>query len=111
MRKVRTRVAAALLSAVLSVLTGAQAHATSKPSISYQCTPRQRLVVSRTPETAVVQFIDRSYELRRKPSSIGVKYISPTAALIIDGSSAVFVAQDRLQLGSCVEASRLVAHE
>jgi hypothetical protein len=36
--------------------------------------------------------------------ALGEKYGSPTAALIIDGSSAVFVADDRLQLGACVKA-------
>ena len=58
---------------------------------------------TRTDETAVVRFVDRTYELRRKRSSIGVKYTSARAALIIDGPSAVFVAEDRLQLGTCLE--------
>lgn len=106
MRNMRITVAAGLLSVL-----GAQAHAASAVPTSYKCVPRQKLVVSRTAGRAVVQFIDRTYELARKPSAIGVKYISPTAALIIDGPSAVFVAQDRLQLGSCVDASRPTGEE
>jgi hypothetical protein len=36
---------------------------------------------------------------------LGERYSSANAALVIDGSFAVFVAGDRLQLGKCVEAS------
>jgi membrane-bound inhibitor of C-type lysozyme len=99
---IRLNVAGALMVIVLSLLGAAQAHATPT-EMRYQCAPRQNLVVSRTDETAVVRFFDRTYELRRKRSSIGVKYTSARAALIIDGPSAVFVAEDRLQLGTCLE--------
>lgn len=105
----RIRVAAALLFGVLSTLgatkVAAAARAPAMIETRYQCDPLQKLVVIRTGREASVQFIDRSYELRRKRSSIGEKYISATAALIIDGASAVFVADDRLQLGQCLEAS------
>ena len=71
----------------------------------YQCDAAQHLVVRRTADKASVEFIDRTYTLQRKASGIGVKYLAPKAALIIDGPEAVFVADDRLQLGRCVESS------
>lgn len=107
MNDIRIKVAAGLLAGVVSVLAGVDAHAATATATRYQCNPRQSLVVSRSGDRAVVEFIDRTYELRRKRSSIGETYISPTAALVIDGPSAVFVAQDRLQLGSCVKATRV----
>jgi hypothetical protein len=99
----RLKVAGGLMVIVLSLLGAAQAHAATPTAMRHQCALRQNLVVSRTADTALVHFIDRTYELRRTRSSIGAKYTSPTAALIIDGPSAVFVAENRLQLGTCLE--------
>ena len=104
----RVKVAMGLLTLVLSLLGGAQAHAASGP-VRYQCEARQNLVIERSARTAHVRFIDREYSLGRKASSMGEKYASSTAALIIDGRSAVFVAEDRLQLGACVEAGAIAA--
>lgn len=104
----RAKIAAGLLVIVVSLLgTGRAAHAAPATEIRYACDEGQRLVVRQSANLASVQFIDRSYELREARSSIGRKYLSPTAALIIDGPSAVFVAEDRLQLGQCLEASRV----
>jgi YD repeat-containing protein len=108
MIETRVKVAFGILIGVASVI--GSAHATAAPvgtETHYQCDARQRLVVWRTADSATVQFIDRTYELRRRDSGIGIKYIAPKAALIIDGNSAVFVAQDRLQLGQCLEASQM----
>lgn len=110
MNDARLKIAAALLVAVLSTLGVAHAAAAASSQVQYACDARQHLVVTRSTKSATVQFIDRTYELRRKPSSIGEKYISKTAALIIDGPSAVFIAEDRLQLGSCVEATSLASN-
>ena len=107
----RITVGAALLFGVLSTLgigRAAVAHAATI-EVRYACQPSQNLVVTRSGDSATVQFIDRTYQLRRKASSIGEKYVSGTAALIIDGKSAVFVADDRLQLGTCVEALHVAA--
>lgn len=108
----RIRVATAVLAACLSILGGA--HAASAAAVPhaetrYACDFRQQLVVTRTADGARVNFIDRAYELSRARSSIGEKFLSATAALIIDGSSAVFVTEDRLQLGACVEATHVAA--
>lgn len=103
----RIKIAAGLLFAILSLLGTAQAaHATAATEIRYACDDGQRLVVRQSGDLAFVQFIDRSYELRRRHSDIGEKYESANEALIIDGRAAVFVAADRLQLGQCLEASR-----
>jgi hypothetical protein len=77
--------------------------------VRYVCEPRQSLVVTRFGDIATVEFIDRSYELRRTASSIGERYVADDAALIIDGKSVVFVAEDRLQLGTCVEGMSLTS--
>lgn len=111
MTDMRLKVAAALLLAVLSTLGVGHATAASAAgsAIRYACQPAQNLVVTRSADGATVLFVDRTYELRRKASSIGEKYISKSAALIIDGKSAIFVTEDRWQLGTCVEAMRLTA--
>lgn len=100
----RIRIAAGLMVAVLSALSAVQVHAEPATAVRYVCDGRQNLVIQRDGTTAQVRFVDRSYELQRRPSGIGVKYGSPTAALIIDGQSAIFVAEDRLQLGACTQA-------
>lgn len=103
----RIRLAAGLLIGVLSLLGGAHsANAAPATEIRYACDGGQNLIVSRSGNLASVRFIDRSYALQQRRSSIGEKYSSPTATLIIDGRAAVFVAKDRLQLGQCLEASR-----
>lgn len=106
----RLKIAAGLLTGVLSVLATAQAaHAAPVTEVHYACDSAQRLVVHQSGDMATVQFIDRSYLLKKAPSSIGEKFLAPTAALIIDGKSAVFVAEDRLQLGQCLEATRVAS--
>jgi hypothetical protein len=104
----KIKVAGGLLFGVLSVL-GAGHAAASPVKQRYACDGRQNLVIWRSADVATVQFIDRTYVLQRRSSSIGEKYIAPTSALIIDGPSAVFVADDRLQLGRCVETSSLAS--
>lgn len=110
MTGIHIKAAVGLIIGAVSFIGSAQA-ASSAPATQtrYQCDSRQRLVVWRTADSAKVEFIDRTYELRRKPSDIGIKYIAPEAALMIDGNSAFFVAQDRLQLGRCVEASSIAS--
>ena len=103
MRNFRIKLAAGLSVAVVSVLGTAQAHAAPATGVRYQCDSRQNLVVARSDTEATVRFIDRTYELKRRPSELGERYGSAKAALIIDGPSAVFVAEDRLQLGTCTE--------
>jgi len=105
MIEMRVKLAVGLLVGVSSVLGSAHASAaTPTKTTHYLCDSHKHLVVRRTADNASVEFIDRTYQLQRKASDLGVQYIAPKAALIIDGPEAVFVADDRLQLGRCVEA-------
>ena len=103
MKDVRTIVAGALMFGVLSVLATAQAHSAAPEVTHYSCDGLDELAVERTETAARVTLAGRTWELHRKQSGLGLKYASPTAALIIDGSSAVFVADDPLQLRTCGE--------
>lgn len=102
----RVRVAAALMLGVLSLLGGGQPIAAATVDIQYTCDGNQRLSVRQARDLAEVKFVDRTYRLVRKSTRLGERYGSANAALAIDGSYAVFVAGDRLQLGKCIEASR-----
>ena len=105
-----SRIALAAIALAAAALTAGAAQAASvrapATETRYQCDAAQHLVVRRTADKASVEFIDRTYTLQRKASDLGVKYLAPKAALIIDGREAVFVADDRLQLGRCIQASQ-----
>lgn len=101
----RSRVARGLMAIALGLGTG-RAVSAAPVEVRYVCPRAQTLVVTRSAKFATARFIGRTYKLRRVRSSIGIRYISGTAALIVDGRSAVFVAEDRLHLGTCVERDR-----
>lgn len=65
--------------------------------------------VERSGATAHVTLAGRTYALKWKQSSIGDKFLSPTAALIIDGDSAIFVSEDQLNLRPCTKAVPIAA--
>jgi len=69
------------------------------------------MIVERSGDTAHVTLAGRTYPLKWKQSSIGDKFISPTAALIIDGGSAIFVSEDQLSLGPCTKTLPIAATE
>lgn len=77
-------------------------------AIRYNCSSRD-LDVQRSRSAVHVTFDGRGYDLLRKKSSIGEKYLSADAALIIDGATAVFVAEDHFDLGPCLKAVPLAA--
>lgn len=95
-----TRMLAAFASGALAVT---QAHGAPAP-VRYACPASADLAVQRTGSTARVNYAGHRYELQRKRSSVGDKYVSPKAALIIDGNSAIFVAEDLIDLGTCTRA-------
>ena len=74
----------------------------SRAPVGYACPAREGLMVQRDGSSARVNSSGRNYVLQRNHSSIGDKYLSAKAALIIDGDSAVFVTDDHLNLGTCV---------
>ena len=74
-------------------------------SVTYTCGASEQLTVQLDGPTARVSFGKQHYNLSRHRSSIGEKYLSSQAALIIiDGPSAVFVTNDRPRLGTCMKS-------
>jgi hypothetical protein len=94
----------ALLGSISSGFGAAQAEA-APAAVDYSCRANQQLSVQRDSSRARVSLGGRTFDLQRRRSSIGEKYLSPTAALIIDGASAVFVSNDHLDLGICFEGA------
>ena len=99
-----------LLAGLCAALHCAGASAATTP-MRYTCSADKHLTVERNASVARVSFDGRSYDLHRKHSSIGDKYLSTDAALIIDGPSAVFVTGGNLDLGSCVQEVPLALGE
>jgi hypothetical protein len=95
---------AALLIAVFPGPLAAEPAASAAPGVQYRCSSRQNIIIERDRSSARVTFGSRTYVLWRKASDLGQKYLSSAAALIIDGPSAVFVADDGTDLGMCIEA-------
>lgn len=68
---------------------------------AYVCEGAVTFSVVKTDHEAVVSFGDDVYRLQRRRSSIGERFVSPQATLIVDGQSAVFVADNRLGIRGC----------
>ena len=68
---------------------------------TYECAGGKAFTVRRDAKVAMVEYDDQSYRLDRRTSSMGVKYSSDEASLIIDGDLAVFVAETVLDLKLC----------
>jgi membrane-bound inhibitor of C-type lysozyme len=91
-----------LAAASLCIIGTAEVRAAPGP-VRYACASRADLLVERNATSARVSIDGRTYDLQRKRSSIGPKYISRKAALIIDGGSAIFVSDDHPDLPACVQ--------
>jgi len=92
-----------LFTSFCATFASASAHAGTGP-VQCSCGDGAWLTVQTNANSARVSIDGRNYDLQRGRSSIGHKYLSADAALIIDGHSAVFVAGQYLDLGACVEA-------
>ena len=103
MSGVSPTVAKIAVAAAFFAFAVSQAHALPAP-VRYACPASTELTVKRNLATARVTLAGRNYDLQRKRSSIGDKYLSANAALIIDGASAIFVAADHLDIGTCVRS-------
>ena len=79
----------------------APAAGTAPSDLLYTCEGGESFMVRDSGSAAVVRFGDGGYVLDRRPSSIGRKFASKSATLIIDGETAVFVSEDRLDLDRC----------
>jgi membrane-bound inhibitor of C-type lysozyme len=67
----------------------------------YRCAQNQVFTVNRNSEAAIVTYADEDYTLSRKPSSIGLRYASDRATLIIDDDYAAFVTEATNNLHAC----------
>ncbi len=80
----------------------AAAPAESKARIGhFQCQNGRSFDVRLTGNVAAVELDGRSYLLQSRPSSLGAKFTSSSAALIIDGTFGAFVATDFFDLQGC----------
>ena len=91
-------------SAALALANCSVAGPAATPSVLYRCADGRSFTVSRDRYEASVGYEDALYSLARRPSSIGAKYASPEAALIIDGDHAVFTSETIVDLKQCARA-------
>jgi hypothetical protein len=106
------RLSRTLLLVCASLTVGCSAHVPNGiPSTAVSNTPVRHFVcdegtafrVVAVGGSANVQIGDTGYPLTKKPFSLGERYSSPEASLIIDGHEAVFVAEDGPYLTRCSE--------
>lgn len=97
-----------LVAMALTSLTIANADASPAP-VHYACSPNEDLLLQRTSASARVSLGGHTYALQRARSSIGDKYLSRNAALIIDGASVIFVTDDNPNRGVCVKTLPLAS--
>ncbi len=89
----------------LIVLAGCSGVAGPQATTSiYRCDDGRWFSVNRDANTASIRYADERYSLSRRPSSLGVKYSSAEATLIIDGRFAAFVTETVVDLDRCSEA-------
>ena len=74
------------------------------PTSVFRCDGGRWFTVNRDANTASIRYADERYSLARRPSSLGIKYSSPEATLIIDGRFAAFATETVVDLEQCSEA-------
>ena len=67
----------------------------------YKCAEDRSFTVDRNDRLAIVSYADENYLLTRKPSSLGLRYSSDVATLIIDHDFAAFVTDSTINLRDC----------
>jgi hypothetical protein len=91
-----------VLVAALAVGGCSPTKAAAAPQVTrYRCAQDQVFTVNRDAEAAVVTYANEEYALSRKPSSIGLRYASDSATLIIDDDYAAFVTEATTNLHAC----------
>lgn len=68
---------------------------------TFLCADDRSFTVKRDSKSAIVHYLDAHYHLSRRPSSIGYKYGSGEATLVIDGDYAAFVTEAIPDLEDC----------
>jgi hypothetical protein len=96
---------ALLLAAMLSAIAGpvpASGNAKSASHFTtFQCIDGRAFDVLFANSTARVHFAGGEYFLQKRRSSLGTKFVSPTATLIVDGEYAAFVPDGTIDLWQC----------
>lgn len=87
--------------AALGLMGCAPVHPAEPEAAQYRCADDRILAVAKNSDGAVATVDERSYQLKPKRSSLGERYVSSRASLIIDGTFAAFVAEDLLGLEDC----------
>jgi hypothetical protein len=97
-----TRYSAGVASALFLIAAGCAHHAGDQASwVEYRCTNGRALRVELQGRTASVSLDDVVYRLTMKPASIGKRYASSDATLVIDGHFAAFVTDQVSDLLGC----------
>jgi hypothetical protein len=91
-------IAIALLT--LAALVGKPAAASGEHRAQFDCDVGMGLDITWTEGRAIVRVESETFHLSRKPSSLGIRYSSPAATLIMDPSGTVFVSAG-LTFDSC----------
>lgn len=92
---------AAVIALVLPSACTAQRSIEAPHIITYRCSDERTFSVEQGRQSARVDFDDEHFRLPRRASTIGVRYASQDATLIIDGDMAVFVTKQIWDLQSC----------
>ena len=91
-----------VLVAALSANGCTPAQGNSPVSVTrYRCAENRYFIVERSENAAVVSYANTRYSLGRKPSSVGLRYASSEATLIIDSDFAAFVSETVTDLDDC----------
>jgi hypothetical protein len=90
--------------ALLGSACSATGLSAARGSATFRCADGRSFLVERDARTATVLFSDMRYQLPRRHSSIGLRYDSGEAALMIDGDFAAFVTETVPDLHDCHQA-------
>ena len=86
---------------LLSPGCSTQAAQAAKSVTIFRCAGAQSFTVERDDHSAIVLYSNARYELPRRSSSIGERYATSDATLIIDGEMAAFVTSSVMNLDFC----------
>jgi len=81
----------------------------ARATTRFNCAGDRSFTVQRDDASAVVTYSGVRYELPRRRSSIGERYASSSATLIIDGEMAAFVSGTVLNLDFCRAAGGAIS--
>ena len=91
-----------LYSAALVVLVGCAGSLAARSAVStYECANGKSFSVRKTADGATVEFENEVFTLSKRKSSLGSRYSSDGASLVIDGDLAVFASETVLDLRMC----------